>query len=362
MKIEPITITIKDIYDGYLNDDENDGGVIGYGEQLNIRPPYQRNFVYDDKKRNMVIDTILRGLPLNVMYWVKNDDGTFEVLDGQQRTISFCEYLEGNFSFNGKYFHNLTKDKKKQIEDYELLIYVCEGTDSEKLDWFTTINIAGERLLDQELRNAVYYGTWLSDAKKFFSKRECIAKKIGERYMTGSPIRQDYLETVLDWITNGNIVQYMAQHQNDPNATELKLYYRAVIDWVDANFIKYRREMKGVEWGKIYNEYKNLPIDNQIFEQRISELMQDEDVTNKKGIYPYLFDGDEKHLSIRVFDNRMKREAYERQKGICAICGKHFELEQMEADHITAWSKGGTTTADNCQMLCKKCNRQKSNK
>lgn len=362
MKIEQKTITVKEIFDGYLNDDEHDGGVIGYGERLNIRPPYQRQFVYNDKQRDMVIDTIMRGLPLNVMYWVKNEDGTFEVLDGQQRTISFCEYLEGNFSYKNLYFHNLLPDKRKEIEDYELLIYICEGTDSEKLEWFKTINIAGEKLLDQELRNAVYYGTWLTEAKKYFSKRECIAKKKGDRYMTGAPIRQEYLEKVLDWISDGHIEKYMAEHQHNPNANELRQYYSSMIDWVDNTFIKYRKEMKGVAWGRLFNEHKDDVIDTNKLDDRISRLMADEDVTNKKGIYLYVFDGNERNLNIRAFDSRMRREAYERQKGICPICGKYFEIEDMDADHINPWSKGGTTTADNCQMLCKNCNRHKSDK
>lgn len=249
MKIELKHITVKDIFDGYLNDDENNGGVVGYGELLNIRPAYQRNYVYKDKQRDKVIDTVLKGLPLNVMYWVHNEDDTYEVLDGQQRTISICDFVNGDFSvlWNGKthYFYTLTEDVKKKILEYELTVYICEGTDSEKLDWFQTINIAGEKLLDQELRNAVYYGPWLADAKRFFSKRDCIAKRIGERYMVGDPNRQQYLETVLRWVSNDDINKYMAEHKNLPNANQLKQYFRNMVAWLNDTF-EYRKEMCGV--------------------------------------------------------------------------------------------------------------------
>lgn len=365
MKIELKHITVKDIFNGYLNDDENNGGVVGYGELLNIRPAYQRNYVYKDKQRDKVIDTVLKGLPLNVMYWVHNEDDTYEVLDGQQRTISICDFVNGDFSvlWNGKthYFYTLTEDVKKKILEYELTVYICEGTDSEKLDWFQTINIAGEKLLDQELRNAVYYGPWLADAKRFFSKRDCIAKRIGERYMVGDPNRQQYLETVLRWVSNDDINKYMAEHKNLPNANQLTQYFRNMVAWLNDTF-EYRKEMCGVPWGPIYNEHQNDIIDTKALEEKIASLMMDEDVTNKKGIYEYVFDSDERHLSIRAFDMRMKREVYERQKGICPHCKQHFDIKEMEADHITPWSEGGTTTIDNCQMLCKDCNRKKSNK
>src|SRR3989338_1215204 len=199
MKIQLNEITIREVSNGYLNSDEE--GVVGYGEKLNIRPKYQREFVYKDKQRDAVIETIKKNFPLNVMYWVKNEDGFFEVLDGQQRTISFCEYIAGTFSLNNLYFHNLTDVEKNQILDYKLMIYFCEGNDKEKLDWFKIINIAGEKLTDQELRNAIYTGTWLTDAKKYFSKTKCPAYDMASDYMAGSPIRQDYLETIISWIS-----------------------------------------------------------------------------------------------------------------------------------------------------------------
>lgn len=360
MKIEPRNIKVKDVFNGYVDSDEE--GVTGFGGKLDIRPKYQREFVYDEKKRAAVINTIKNGFPLNVMYWAKTGKDTYEVLDGQQRTISFCQYLNGDFSFDGKYAHNLTSDELEEIENYDLLIYICEGTDSEKLDWFKIVNIAGEKLMDQELRNAVYAGPWLTDAKRHFSKTNCPAYGLAEQYMNGSPIRQDYLESALKWISDGEIEEYMGKHQHEDNASELWQYFKTVISWVETIFPNYRKEMKGLDWGRFYNEHHKESFNAQDLEKRISELMQDEDVTAKKGIYEYLLTGDEKHLSIRAFTDAMKREAYERQKGICAKCGKHFELNEMEADHITPWSKGGKTAAENCQMLCRDCNRRKSDK
>lgn len=352
--------TVGEVYQGYVNDDEE--GVYALDGKLSIRPKYQREFVYDDAKRNAVVDTIAKGFPLNVMYWVKTDDDTYEVLDGQQRTISFCEYLDGNFSVEHRGFHNLTSDEQEQIRNYPLTIYICEGKDSEKLDWFRTINIAGEKLTDQELRNAVYAGEWLTDAKRHFSKTNCAAYRKGKDYLNGSPIRQDYLQTVLKWISNDNIEDYMAQHQHDNNAGVEWAYFQKVIDWVKSTFPNYRKEMKGIDWGSLYAAFKDDTLNPTELEEQIKVLMMDDDVSNKKGIYAYVLDGDERHLNIRAFTPNMKREAYERQGGVCPSCGGHFSIEQMEGDHITPWSEGGSTTADNCQMLCKDCNRRKSNK
>ena len=365
MKIELQKIKIKDVFDGYK--DSNEEGVVGYGGKLDIRPKFQREFVYKDAQRNAVIDTIRKEFPLNVMYWsvVKNDDGSlkgYEILDGQQRTISFCQYMQGDYSIDNKYFHSLTNDERAQIENYDLYIYICDGTDSEKLEWFKTINIAGEKLTDQELRNAVYAGPWLTDAKRHFSKTGCAAYGLAEKYMNGSPIRQDYLQSALKWISGGNIEEYMSKHQFNENASELWQYFQTVIAWVQMLFPNYRKEMKGLEWGEFYNKYHENPYDAQKMEERIVGLMQDEDVTAKKGIYEYLLCGDERYLSIRAFTDNMKREAYERQQGICSNCGQHFEINEMEADHITPWSQGGTTTPENCQMLCRDCNRRKSDK
>ena len=363
MKIELQKIKIKDVFYGYK--DSNEEGVVGYGGKLDIRPKFQREFVYKDVQRNAVIDTIRKEFPLNVMYWsvVKNDDGSlkgYEILDGQQRTISFCQYMQGDFSIDNKYFHSLTNDERAQIENYDLYIYICDGTDSEKLEWFKTINIAGEKLTDQELRNAVYAGPWLTDAKRHFSKTGCAAYGLAEKYMNGSPIRQDYLQSALKWISSGNIEEYMSKHQFNDNASELWQYFQTVIAWAGMLFPNYRKEMKGLEWGEFYNKYHQNSYDSQKMEEDIVRLMQDEDVTNKRGIYEYLLCGDERHLNIRAFSDNMKREAYERQQGICPDCKQHFEINEMEADHIDPWSQGGKTIAENCKMRCRECNRRKS--
>jgi hypothetical protein len=360
MKIEIKGITVRELVAGYQDNEEN--GVVGYSGNLDIRPPYQREFIYKDKQRDAVINTITKDFPLNVMYWAVREDGNFEVIDGQQRTISISQFVEGDFAYNNRYFHNLQQDEKEQIWNYKLMVYLCSGTDSEKLEWFKTINIAGEKLTDQELRNAVYSGSWVSDAKRYFSKNGCAAYGLGGDYLNGSPIRQDYLETTIKWISNDSIENYMAKQQHEPNANELWLYFQNVINWVKVVFPKYRKEMKGVAWGLLYNEFKNQNFDHKKLEEEIAKLMQDEDVTNKKGIYEYVLTRKEKHLNIRTFSDSQKREAYERQKGICPICTEHYEINEMEGDHITPWHEGGKTTAENCQMLCKDCNRRKSGK
>ena len=360
MKIELNEISIREVAKNYVDNAED--GVVGFNGKLNIRPKYQREFVYDEKQRNAVIDTIRKGFPLNVMYWVKNEDGTYEVLDGQQRTISFCQYINGDFSIENRAFHNLTKTEQDLILDYKLMIYFCEGNDKEKLDWFKIINIAGEKLTDQELRNAVYTGQWLTNAKLHFSKTNCAAYLLAKDYVSGSPIRQEYLETALSWINNGNVEEYMSIHQHDPNANELWTYFRNVIEWVKLTFTNYRKEMKGINWGVLYNQFKNNTYDTDKLEQEIQTLMIDDDVTNKKGIYSYILTRNEKYLNIRAFTESQKRSAYEKQNGICKICGKHFDIKEMEADHITPWHAGGKTSIDNCQMLCKDCNRRKSGK
>ncbi len=362
MQIKLHEIPVRDVIDGYIDSAEN--GVIGYGGRLNIRPAFQREFIYKDRQRDEVIRTIMKNFPLNVMYWVKGDDGNYEVLDGQQRTISICQYVSGDFSIEHMGFDNLTQTERDQILNYPLMIYICEGNDKEKLDWFKIINIAGEQLTAQELRNAIYTGEWLTEAKKYFSKSSCPAYHIGGDYMNGSAIRQNYLETAIKWIAARDgieIEDYMAQHQHDTNCNELWLYFQSVINWVKVVFPKYRKKMKGLDWGIFYNKYGSGKYDPRQLETRIVELMEDEDVTKNSGVYEYLLSGDEKHLHIRSFTPKMARAAYERQKGICPWCGKQFEIDEMQADHITPWSKGGKTSAENCQMLCADCNRRKSN-
>ena len=358
MKIDLHEITIREVTEGYIDNAEE--VVVGYGGRLNIRPKYQREFVYDFKKRDAVMDTIRKSFPLNVMYWVKNADGTFEVLDGQQRTISFCQYVMGDFSIENRAFHNLTNTEREQILNYRLMIYFCEGNDQEKLDWFKIINIAGERLYDQELRNAVYTGPWLTSAKAIFSKSNCAAYLLSKDYVSGSPIRQEILETAIAWRNKGEIEAYMSAHQHDPNANELWMYFKNVIDWVKLTFPKYRKEMKGVEWGGLYDRFGTKTFDTAALERDVETLMMDDDVTNKKGVYAYVLTREERNLNIRAFTPAQKREAYEHQKGLCKKCRKPFGLDGMEADHITPWIEGGKTHAVNCQMLCRECNRRKS--
>lgn len=320
MKIELKEITVRELVDGYK--DNAEGGVVGYGGKLDIRPPYQREFIYKDKQRDAVIDTIKKEFPLNVMYWAVRQDGDFEVIDGQQRTISVCQYVEGYFSYKNLYFNNLQDDQQNQVLNYKLMVYICSGTDSEKLEWFKTINIAGEKLYDQELRNAVYSGSWVSDAKRYFSKNGCAAYGLGNKYLSGRPIRQEYLETAIKWISRGEIDNYMSIHQHDLNANELWSYFQDVIKWIKVVFPKYRREMRGIAFGELYNQFKDKVYDSQELEAEISRLMEDDDISKKAGIYFYVLTREEKHLNIRAFKNKEKREAYERQKGICPKCSK----------------------------------------
>ena len=290
---------------------------------------------------------------------------TYEIIDGQQRTISICQYVNGDFAHLFRYFDNLLPEEKEQILNYELFIYLCTGTDTEKLKWFKTINIAGKELTEQELRNAVYAGSWVSDAKRYFSKNGAPAAKIGGDYLTGSAIRQDYLEMAISWISDGNVEVYMSNHQHDPSAAPLWQFFQSVITWIETTFrpTKERKKiMKGVDWGMLYKQYKDQVFDYKAVDEEVKRLILDDDVTKKTGIYPYILTRKEKYLSIRAFTDAQKLAAYERQGGICCDCKQHFELSQMEADHITPWHLGGRTIPENCKMLCRECNRRKSGK
>ena len=385
MKIELHEIRVRELCADYNDLSIQEEGIVGYGGRLNIRPKYQREFVYDEKQRNAVMDTVWQNFPLNVMYWIKTDgtDGIeYEVLDGQQRTISICSFIAGeymmNFDGNLLGFNNMTIEQQNRILDYKLQIYICEGTDEEKLKWFQRINIAGEKLKEQEIRNAIYSGSWVTQAKRRFSKTGCVAYKIGSDFMNGSPIRQDYFETALSWIVDYQnrlstfdfersglltIEKYMARHQHDTDADELWQYFQDVIHWIEKLFgRKYKKEMKGVEWGLLYNKHKDTTLTATAIGEQMAKLMADSDVQKKSGIFAYILDGDIRHLGIRTFDANTRREVYERQGGKCAICGKPFDIEVMEADHITPWVEGGRTIASNCQMLCRDCNRRKSSK
>lgn len=365
MKIELFDATVGEVFQGYT--DLNEEGVKGYGGMLDIRPPYQREFVYNREQEEAVIDTILHGYPLSVMYWVRNSNGAYEVLDGQQRILSFCHYLAGSFSYKEKYQHSLTDEEKEKILSYPLMVYVCEGEEKEKLDWFKRINIAGEKLTAQELRNAVYTGPWLMDAKRYFSKMNCAGKNKGDGLLNYKTIRQELLEKVLEWKINydhvPSIELYMSAHQWDKDAMDLWMYYQDVIDWVHKTFSEPRKAlMMNQEWGLLYNQFHQNVYNPNDLELEIQTLLKSDEIQNYRGIYPYVLDRKEKHLNLRQFSKNQKLSKYEEQKGICPICGKHFEFEQMEGDHIVPWSQGGTTTLDNCQMLCKACNREKSDK
>ncbi len=378
MHIELHNVTVRELTQGYEDNEEQ--GVRGYGGRLDIRPPYQREFIYDEKKRAAVITTIKQGFPLNVMYWATRESDAevpFEVMDGQQRTISICQYVNGDFAYDFQYFHNLTESEKNEILDYELMVYVCSGTDKEKLNWFETINIAGERLTAQELRNAVYAGPFVSDAKRYFSKTNCAAYNMGKYLINGSPIRQDYLETALKWIAAAQskpgaqmtIEGYMATHQHDPNASQLWQHFSKVITWVAATFDIGKRKdiMKGVDWGSLFNKFGETYPDKAALDKEIARLIIDSEVQNKKGICPFVLTRDEHDLNLRAFPMDIKLEVYERQHHHCANpdCPSkdvEFDISQMEGDHITPWREGGRTVIENCQMLCRECNRRKGAK
>ena len=373
MKIEPKQIKVKDIFDGYS--DNGDDGVFAYRGRLAIRPPYQREFVYDSEQAAAVIHTVLKGFPLNVMYWVKVGDGKYEVLDGQQRTLSVMQYLKHQFSIvleGQKYYWDaLPDDKYNAIMDYEFMVYICEGEESEKLEWFKVVNIAGEKLTDQELRNSVYTGEWLSDAKRYFSKRNCAAKLLSDRYITGDPNRQELLEKALKGICDNqgikDITEYMALHKSDADADELWQDFQDIINWVEKIFPKYYADMKGLDWCHLYNIYHKNAYNSSVIGAEVKRLHEDEDVQKAKGIYEFLLCRDTdpfagRLLNLRAFDKRDKMAAYSKQEGICPICKAHFEFDEMEGDHIKPWSKGGHTIPENCQMLCKDCNGKKTDK
>ncbi len=335
MKIALRNIKVSELVDGYV--DKKDEGVRGYSGLLNIRPAFQREFIYKEKQRNEVINTVRKNFPLNTMYWAVASQG-FELMDGQQRTVSICQYVSGDFAVeidgSPMFFNNLTAEKQKQILDYELSVYVCEGAEGEKLDWFKIINIAGVQLSDQELRNAIYTGPWLADAKRWFSKTSAPAVQDGrDKLVSGSPIRQEILETALDWFSGGKVESYMSAHQHNKDAQELWQYWQAVFDWVKRVFPNQDsarvKLMKGLPWGEFYNSHKGDKLNAADLEKRMVALIDDDDVNNKKGIYEYLLTGNEKTLSLRAFDEKTKQKIYANQKGICPECKKPYDLGSM---------------------------------
>ena len=373
MTIKQISVTVGEITKDYVNNDEQ--GVRGYKGLLDIRPPYQREFIYNEKEQQAVITTVLNGYPLNIMYWVKrNDDAEcpYEVMDGQQRTLSLCEYVAGKFAYDFKNFFNQPADIQKKILDYKLTVYVCEGEESEKLEWFKTINIAGKSLNEQEIRNAVYAGPFVSDAKKHFSKTNCAAYRLGKDLVNGSPIRQEFFKKALDWMAAHEtrygkpqtIVGYMSEHQHDLNAGPLWTYFQSVLHWTmdTFNMKKFKKIMKGLDWAKYYDEYHEKSLDIKDMEQRIVDCLSDDEIQKPQGIIPYVLTGEERYLDLRAFPEKIKLAVWEQQGHKCTLCGKEFDIEFMEADHITPWCDGGRTVLENCQVLCRECNRRKGGK
>ena len=374
MKIEETKIKVKDIFKGYKDEtSSNEGGIVGYDGQLNIRPSFQRNFVYNTQQSQAVIYTILDGFPLNLIYFVTDIESPYkyELLDGQQRLISICQFMQGDFSINknrkgndyNPVFYDGLGSLKEKFDNYELSVYICtEGSKEDKIAWFEVINTAGEKLNNQEIRNAIYNGTWVTDAKSDFSRNNCRGYNLGKNYIDKDPNRQLLLEQVIKWISNDNINDYMAKHQHDNNANELWEYYTNIIEWIQTTFPNYRKEMKSVDWGSLYNRYKDAKLNIKELNEKVDDLMADPEVVKKSGIYEFVLTGDYKYLNLRQFDDYQKRTMYENQHGKCAICGKEFPIEQMHGDHKKPWVNGGTTTLENGQMLCHKCNAEKSSK
>ena len=396
MKTSQPDIRIRDLVKGYQ--DKGEKGVVALSGKLNIRPAYQRAFVYNPDDRDRVMVSVYNNMPLNSMYWAVNPNGTFEVIDGQQRLISICQFItndDGNgnpvaIDFNGRNtqtFEGLSAEKQKEILDYRLQVYVCEGTDDEKLDWFHTINIAGKQMTDQELLNANYTGKWLTSAKHFFSKRQnntainmsyydnndkktllnlSTDRVLGDMGGLGEKAnRQLLLELALKWRINAEtseypqVKDYMSKHRFDNDANELIQYFTNTINWVKHTFNVYRSDMKGLEWGILYNKYKEKNINPIEIEKELKRLYDlyevDPDGLKKKGFYEYCLSGDRTLIWHRAFSDRQQKQAYDHQKGKCARCGRAFDLKELEGHHKKAFADGGETTIENCLMLCKNC-------
>lgn len=379
--------TVGDVCKGFVFDRNEDKGLFGLDGQLIIQPEYQRNYIYGDGKRDVaVVESLLKGYPLGLIYFAKNADGMYEVLDGQQRITSFARFVNQSWPFSveldGKrrYFDSLDADKQKLIVDAPLTIYVCEGEPSEIQAWFETINIAGVPLVKQELRNAAYHGPFVTKAREVFSDTGNSNMNRWQTYISGDPKRQAILETALEWVSDGNIDDYMAQHRYDADIDELKNHFDTVIDWVDSVFEYTGSEMCGREWGRLYREYHKNAYSKDTVAKRVNALLDDSQVGDKKGIFEYVLGGekDSRLLNVRVFDKKTIKAVYRKQtadaeaQGVsnCPLCAighdanakRIYKESEMDADHVTAWSKGGATDEANCQMLCKTHNRAKGNR
>ncbi|OJV31753.1 MAG: HNH endonuclease [Bacteroidales bacterium 36-12] len=379
-------ITIQAICEGFVYNELEGRGLFGLSGKLTIQPEYQRNYIYADGKKDVaVIESILKGYPIGLIYFNTVAPDQFEVLDGQQRITSFGRFVTNKFAIkdeNGmeQYFGGLAKDKQEKILQTKLLIYECEGTESEIKEWFRTINIAGVPLNSQELLNAVYSGPFVTLAKEEFSNTQNSNIMKWSAYVSGSANRQEFLERALDWVSKGNIGDYMSRHRYDDNINELKTYFNTVIEWVSGIFKDVESEMRGLEWGRLYETYKKQPYDPNKISEQLRALYADPYVKNRKGVFEYILGGSviTNLLDVRVFDEATKRTSYSRQtdeaktkdESNCPLCAighdanktRIYTLNEMDADHVTAWSKGGTTDITNCQLLCKTHNRAKGNR
>lgn len=380
-------ITVADICNGFVYNQLEGKGLFGLSGKLTIQPEYQRNYIYADdggKREQNVIESLLKDYPLGLIYFNKVAVDKFEVLDGQQRITSIGRFVTNKFAVmegsNPRYFDSLPADQQARIRDASLLIYECEGTETEIKQWFKTINIAGVPLNAQELLNAIYSGPFVTKAKEEFSNSQNANIQKWSAYIKGSANRQDFLERALDWVSKGDIGGYMSSHRNDNNINELKTYFNAVIDWASTVFEDVLPEMRGLAWGKLYETYHRQSYDPKKMSDDVQKLAADEYVTDGKGIFEYLLGGstDKKLLAVRVFDDKTKRVAFNKQtaeaqakgKSNCPLCAvgensnksKLYDLKEMDADHVSAWSKGGESSGNNCQMLCITHNRAKGNR
>ena len=379
-------LTVEDICNGFVYNEYEGRGLYGWGGKLVIQPEYQRNYIYADGKHDVaVIDSLLKGYPLGLLYFVKVADDKYEVLDGQQRITSFGRYLTGKFSVfdqndTPRYYDGLADDQKKMISDAKLTIYICEGTESEIKEWFKTINIVGMPLNEQEVANAIHSGPFVTKAKEEFSNSQNSLVQKWSAYIKGDVKRQDYLREALNWVSKGNIDAYMSMHRYDDNITELKTYFTSVIDWISSVFTDVESEMRGRPWGEYYEKYHQNAYDPISVHQKLQELYADYYVKDRKGVFEYILGGcnEPELLDIRIFDDPTKRSVYKKQTdkaerdgtSNCPLCAighdsnknRIYKLNEMDADHVTAWSNGGATDASNCQMLCKTHNRAKGNR
>ncbi len=381
-------ITVKDVCAGFVYNELEGKGLFGLSGKLTIQPEYQRNYIYASeggKKEIAVIESILKKYPIGLLYFNKVAGDKFEVLDGQQRITSFGRFVTDKFAIKDaggmeQYFSGIAEDKKKLILETKLLIYECEGTESEIKEWFKTINIVGVPLNDQELLNAVYSGPFVTLGKAEFSNSQNANVQKWSTYLKGSANRQEYWERALDWVSKGDIGGYMSRHRFDSNINELKKYFNSVIDWVSTVFVEVESEMCGLEWGRLYEKYHHTSYDPAQVSATVKELYADPYVKNRRGVFEYVLGGskDTRLLDIRVFDDATKKivyasqtkEAHSKGSSNCPLCAlgheanknRIWQLPEMEADHVTAWSLGGPTSLNNCQMLCKSHNRAKGNK